>query len=336
MTQAIERSSLRECIVNIGAPKTGTTALQKFLYDNRDDLKTLGVLYPDVSLRGYGHHDLAFLIGGGYPEWATAQELPLSALLDRLAFCIKTGPEKIIICSENFFLLPNPGGLKKSLEQAGIVSDDRIRIVVYVRRQDDAHISWYNQIVKAQGYTGTIEDAVREYHGLWDYASRLAKWAAEFGEENLTVRTYEDLKEGDICLDFVHTMELPEILPSVRQEKINTRINRDILEFQRLINRLPLSPQEKRRFHKELIALTSATEGHGLFSVAPLLTKESRRKILKSYEQGNTQVARSFFRRDWLFDSSMPESEEYTEWEGPAHERIVYILGWILARARFG
>lgn len=53
--------------------------------ENRDELGRLGLLYPDVSLRGFGHHDLAFLVSGGYPDWAAGQDRPLHMLAADLA-----------------------------------------------------------------------------------------------------------------------------------------------------------------------------------------------------------------------------------------------------------
>ncbi|HVX35469.1 MAG TPA: hypothetical protein VHC71_04540, partial [Hyphomicrobium sp.] len=55
------------CYIHIGAPKTGSTFLQRVFYDNRGELRTRGLLYPEANIRGFGHHDIAFLIAGGYP-----------------------------------------------------------------------------------------------------------------------------------------------------------------------------------------------------------------------------------------------------------------------------
>ena len=43
-------------IIHIGAPKTGSTAIQNFLYDHEDDLEQLGIHYPRHGVkRGGGH-----------------------------------------------------------------------------------------------------------------------------------------------------------------------------------------------------------------------------------------------------------------------------------------
>lgn len=41
-------------ILHIGTPKTGTTAIQKFLYDNQTLLKEKGFFYPEIQKIMYG------------------------------------------------------------------------------------------------------------------------------------------------------------------------------------------------------------------------------------------------------------------------------------------
>jgi uncharacterized protein (UPF0335 family) len=325
----------KTCILHIGAPKTGSTALQKFLTENREALTRLGWEYPDVSLRGYGHHDFAFLLSGGYPEWATPQERPLEDLLAEMITTVVDKP-RIILSSENFYLLSNPQDVADMLKEAGF--DSRaVRVIVYVRRQDDVHESWYNQAVKAQGYTGTIKECITETHALWDYAAHLATWAEVFGHENLVVRPYQivDLEEGDVCRDFLKLVGLDTGAFRCPAEIPNTRINRDVLEFQRLLNRLPLSPQEKRQFHKQLMALTAATANTGLFDDTPMLDTAERHAILSEYAEGNARVAREYIGRDRLFDEDVPtEAAPPNSHEGLSSEKLACILGWLLAQRR--
>lgn len=292
-------------IIHIGAPKTGSTAIQRFLDENRERLAALGVLYPDVSLRGYGHHDLAFLLGGGYPAWATPQDLPLSELGEALRNAVKmAGTQTVLLSSENFYLYPAPSALCGLLRSAGMSAEDRISIICYLRRQDEAHVSWYNQTVKAQGNHADFTSSMRRDHALWDYAERLKPWQAEFGTQAIMLRDYGATTADDVRTDFLAAIGLSQAsfdLPPIRP---NGRINRDLLDFQRLINRLPLKVAQKRRYHKQLIALTEATGDSGLFDDMPFLSPSAQAALLESYGASNTLVARTFLNREELFPAA--------------------------------
>ncbi|HVV63549.1 MAG TPA: hypothetical protein VHD14_17510, partial [Pseudolabrys sp.] len=317
--------------------KTGSTFLQRVFYDNRGELRTRGLLYPEANIRGFGHHDIAFLIAGGYPEWATKQDKPLSTLTADLAAEIAAHRGSLLFSSENFYLFPAPGALKDLLENSGALSGRTARIVVYIRRQDDAHESWYNQRVKAQGETGTIEESLESFHDLWDYQRQLALWAQVFGEDALIVKRYPPASGDAPLLDgILDTLGLADFVPRLPQKSVNVRENRDILSFQRELNRLPLTPQEKRRFHRELMTLSERAKGRGMFDERPLLGRDEREAIMARYAAGNAAVAKRYFGGDPLFPAQPERAREAAGLAprveaGLTDKKMVYILGWLLA-----
>ena len=297
---------LPRCTLHIGAPKTGSTALQEFLSNNAAALQEQGYVYPRSGLRANGHHDIAFLSGGGYPEWATPQSRGLEDLTTDLRNEIANTPHHVILSSENFYLLRQPAEVGKLL--TSLFPGGAVKVVVYLRRQDEAHLSWYNQAVKAQGFTGTIEDSIRDNDTLWNYAENLAHWTDVFGEENLIIRIYQnnELIDGDIRRDFCRLLQVTEAPLRFQSGRSNTALNRSLLEFQRTRNALPLPMQEKRRFHKQLTALSEVSAGQGMFDESMPLCEARRRELLAHYAPGNRQLAKRFFARDVLFDESMP------------------------------
>lgn len=312
--------------LHIGAPKTGSTALQRFLTGNIAQLAQAGRSYPDVNLRGFGHHDLAFLLHGSYPDWATPQPRTLDDLLGDLRLAIDTCPRELILSSEDFYIFPATNELMHFLRAAGMRNEDDVRIVAYLRRQDEAHMSWYNQAVKAQGYTRSIYEALQDFHELWNYHAQLAPWISVFGKDAIEVRILEN---GDIRRDFLEIVGVPQNGFDFSAQKPNERLNRDLLEYQRLLNRGPGPIQEKRRFHKALIALSAATAGTDAFDDTPLLTSVERAEILGGYISSNHEIAREFLGRDELFDYKLPGPAEAPEWPGLTPEKIAIINNWI-------
>ena len=320
--------------IHIGVPKTGTTFLEKVLTENRKLLLERGILYPAAHLRGYGHHDIAFLLSGGYPDWA----IPQPRSLDELIIMLKDEAEghdgPILLSSENFYLYPAPEKLHKLLSEALLLKNHYPVIIIYLRRQDDAHESWYNQTIKAQGYTHTAKESIESFFGLWDYRAELERWDNVFGQQNILVRPYEKSQfvGGGLLSDFARQIDLSLDGFVISNEQVNTGLNRDILEFQRLVNALPLDHPERRRFHRELIDLTARTAGSGLFDEAPVLDLAMREAILERYAEGNVQVAKRYLGNSQLFTEKPREYGGATTPAGLTTEKLARIMGWLILK----
>lgn len=320
--------------IHIGTPKTGSTAIQRFATDNRSRLLELGLRYPEAALRGFGHHDIAFLLGDGYPDWAKPQDEPLKSIAGRLSTECADFDGDILLSSENFYLFPHPEKLRAFLEEYQIDKGRDVKVIVYLRRQDDLFVSWYNQMVKAQGFSGTFDEALAEFSWLGDYDTQLGKWAGVFGTANLNVRRYPsaDATDGGVMSDFwsVVCQGIETETSDAAENRQNIALGRDLLEIQRIINRLPLSIIEKRGFHHELMQLTAA--GSTLFSDVPIAGPDKRRAILEQFASANAEVARKYFGDEPLFSADLPPQGVETDYEGLSVEKAIAALGWLLLR----
>lgn len=324
------------CFVHIGAPKTGTTYLQRFFTENAVALRDAGVLYPAAGLRGFGHHDLAFLLSGGYPDWATPQPRTLDEITEDLKSELRASNARdVLFSSEDFYLFPAPEALRHVLEHIGALTNRKAAIIVYLRRQDHAHESWYNQTIKAQGYDHDIDASIQEFFQLWDYQYQLALWENVFGRDALVVRAYEagQFRGGSLLEDVLETLGLGSKSFRAPLEAVNTSLNYDLLELQRHINRMPLTVQQKRRFHHELMALSQHSRGTGLFDEKPVVDGVRAAAILAAYAASNRAVAREYFERDDLFfDEVCGQVGPSANREGLTVEKMLHFLGYLAAR----
>lgn len=88
---------MREIIVHVGPSKTGTTAIQHFLRDNRVSLLQRGYLVPLSGMGPTGaHHPLARVLCG--EEWRDNQHKEIAA-----AFKEEQCGRKVILSSEGLF-----------------------------------------------------------------------------------------------------------------------------------------------------------------------------------------------------------------------------------------
>ena len=209
--------------LHIGAPKTATSNLQAILARHQDELLTQGVLYPRQCRHGDAHHVLvADLIDkyqanpmpdiwyGDFPRgqaWARLREELAAA-----------GPDvhTAVISSELFF------GQSINLErmlgdiQAGFVGHD-VRVLMYLRRQDQLYASFYNQDVKgARQWPGNAYEFY-ETHQIFqrDYDAVVDLWGEAFGHDRIVVRPFEPAQwpAGDMLTDFCQVTGLPALEP---------------------------------------------------------------------------------------------------------------------------
>lgn len=179
---------MKTITLHIGTHKTGTTALQHYLHHNRLRLADAGWFYPKsgISASHFGHHDVAWHFSRKQPFDFTNLFLEIDSA--------QVG--NILLSSEEFEFFKRPDEIKSRF------SAYRVRIVLYLRRQDELLLSEFNQNVKMGLYGGTLNafSAKLEKHGRFDYHALCDRWAKAFGRDNVIVRIFRP--EVDILDDF--------------------------------------------------------------------------------------------------------------------------------------
>jgi len=308
--------------IHIGVHKTGTSTIQNLLSNNRDVLKEQGIIYPGNKS---AHHDMA-------KEFRT---LPLEQILKKnsrsqayLREIIESPAEKSILSSEVFeTLIFNAGKLREFLPH-----DLEIKIIVYLRRQDDLLESKYNQRVREPQIR--LEKSFTDYFssiGLYnpklDYYNKLTPWADSFGKENLIIRIYEkDKLRGNLFNDFISVIGL-ENADSIKVPDlaVNTSWSWDIIEFMRICNNSFRKDDGMHDFLLRSLAKARVVEKEK----KRLLSPQQRREIIAHYADSNAKVAREYLGREdgRLFYAPLPNLDE--PWEpnkGLTVEKVVPIF----------
>lgn len=156
----------KKIVVHIGTHKTGTTTIQNVFENNREELKTLGVLYPATNREPYPalpKHTSVFHAMGN----TESAEIERKILLDEF----EKSNCNFMIISEEGLAEPRPGALKFF---APFTENYDIHVVAYLRRQDMFVESLYNQFVRERGEQRLISEFCRapriknrlDYHGI--------------------------------------------------------------------------------------------------------------------------------------------------------------------------
>ncbi|MDI7863971.1 hypothetical protein MRS76_18650 [Rhizobiaceae bacterium n13] len=210
-----------ECILHIGANKTGTTSIQKTLMSNASQLKKQGFLYPrsgrsfppkvfdrhaglrmavlpvDVDPRG-----LAATVNLTTEEKRAVYRKDFIEAFD-LELLANKDMRYTVVSDEALFLFSDDltaQGMFAFLKERF----QRTKVIVYLRRPDLYVASAYSQFVKMGG-CDDFETFVESSLQGPKYFDLLQPWRTVFGKENIEVACFDRrfLRGGDAVADFL-------------------------------------------------------------------------------------------------------------------------------------
>lgn len=243
---ASTRNDMREVIIHMGYPKTGTSALQLFLRDNRRVLADGGIFFPRGSRTGktsrLSPHSLANSQPAFLPRYA-------KGLISNEAFMARPHPHKFIESRMRIDSTAYWAAREKALlalrNKFSVLQS--ISVLVYIRRPLDFLCSLYNEAVKRVGgglhfFAGDLADFADRIEPLLDYEQQIELLHRVFGVENVMVRIYdrECLLEGDVRRDFLHALKIPDDGFQFHSRTPNQRLCGPVLEYARKCNSAPM------------------------------------------------------------------------------------------------
>lgn len=276
-------------VVHIGAGKCGSSAIQQFLLANRHDLRKRGVLFPGRNLEDddtRGSQQLQFFEDGiddhSFPDLVRQRLTRLHQIV--AAEDLHT----VVISAEN---LINPKPFPQLF--AGVLDRFDVRIVAYVRRQDEYVVSGWQQW------------HIKRFADFWDYYGRirgridwhrdLERWSRVFGRDAVEVRNFSPSKlvDGDVVADFCRVVGL-----NGDHYQHITFANRSLHErFNPLISRhretLFTSVHDNAfyTFLEDLLGDAAYKDYPG----SSLLTLSERRMIFNDHREANERLRADYF-----------------------------------------
>lgn len=260
----------KRVILHIGRAKTGTTAIQRALQENRAHLATLGFDYPSERR----DHNYAV-----HPPRLSPDAPALRAHID-------AGERDVIISAEGLQHVP-PAEVRAWL--AGL----DVRVVVFLREQAEALASAYQQIVRAKLYAETFPQYLAR--NALDYAAFLDAWVDQFGRDNVIVRIYDRERFGDSVPQFLDILGIRDHTPFLLDgPDPNPSIAGALLEAKRRFNAACtgdfIDIRDRTYARMTQLALSRA-DYRGVVDFPEALLADTRQAHLAS----NERLARDFF-----------------------------------------
>jgi hypothetical protein len=232
----------RHLILHIGLSKTGSSSIQRVLAEQRQAMQALGVYYPRSP--GWANHALlpALLVNDPRMLWGFHPDrwegMTPAARMERFRVewseemgALPEWAERCVISAEQI------GGLLRDDDEVQRLADllaryfATVKVVVYLRRQDQHIASAYSQWLRS----GILQDPGMPSGGPerfteYDYGPMLDRYARAFGDSAMCPRIFsrKTLVGGDVVEDFfeVAGFKLP-IPPEAPNKAANLSINLD-------------------------------------------------------------------------------------------------------------
>ncbi len=290
--------------LHIGTAKTGTTSLQRFCWINPETLAKKGFAYPQMPFgfkeKGQRYKNAYFLT-----LWNKRTDERWKKAFSIVEDMFKEH-ENVILSDEQVWIMqPEEGFWEAVQEELAAIGAD-LKVLVYLRPQDQMAESHWNQKVKgkpklAESFQEFLDGG---YGGFpLDYGKTVDWVADHVGKDNLTVRVFEhgQFSGGNLIADFLDALGLGKLdeykLPG---HVSNLRLPENVAEIKRLANAAD-SYQEPDMPNFYWNAIRKAY-GLGTMKEIPkhktgMFSPEERREYLSRFAEGNAHVARVYLNR---------------------------------------
>jgi len=308
-------------VIHIGTQKTGTTTIQRFLVENREELKKQNVFY---SLGGYkdqsrGLYRAVIMPGGPYLSFFGQLFERGFIPSNQDEYWQKYRREIRRNCRKNDTVVFSYEVLsycsKKEVERLKGLMDslfDDVTVVLYLRRQPEFLISYFNtwQALASRWHVANYLD-MSEENSILAYHKKVESWTI-FGKDKIKVRIFDkaEFQDNDLLSDFAHTVGFDiKGLKLTKDMKIG--LSSAEVKFLLLLGN-HISPQEIDEEFCSLIArLRILLEDKGnkenrkIDNKAHYLNRDEAQRVLNQYGEGNDWIAREYLGRDKLFSDDV-------------------------------
>ena len=277
--------------IHIGVGRTGCTNFAYSSSNNESLISTFKLRYmPD---------------GPEMVSHIQSDDYDTNKFLDNFIYQINNDKKhtNFIISSENL-----PSLDTKYLQRISEVLDGnvKVKILVFLRRQDELINSWYSEIIKSNAnktLNGLI-DELKANGSLLNYENLLKPWVSVFGEKNIIAMTYNSNQNTFITImNYLNVKIEDSQLEDIGQGKKEGLGPEQIL----LIKHCKDLLDENHLKQLQIKIDKSKTK------YKSILSPELREKILEEYSESNDNIAKKYFKRRRLFNSYKKRDEE--DWE---------------------
>lgn len=328
---------MKTLYLHIGTSKTGTTTIQTYCGINREQLKSKGVLFPimpyhydRITKNRNGHFLYAMIYENGVRNKEKEKQV-LKQELDYIVDCFKDY-NNILLSEESIWwaTATRRKGLWKYLQEHSQQNNYQVKIIVYLRRQDQFMMSRYNQIIKTDTGGGTqrfyeyFKDMNGKYKCVMNYRQRLDYMAKFFPKENIVVKRFDRsyFYNGDLNADFLHILgvEIDDTFAELPKDE-NLGISVQSGELKRVLNRLGTMTFAE---NQKLLQMLNECEVLLPKREVSIMTTEHIEKFMKKFIDDNESIAVDYIGDGKpMFDYDYKQKPVWSYEDKNYHEEVI-------------
>jgi len=319
--------------LHIGTEKTGTTSIQSFLADNRDELRKHKIMYskalgdPNNIRLSIALQNTNKIDDSRIHSKITTKESILNfekELKQNLKEeIIAEKPDILIISSEHLSSRMNEQEEVDRLKDFLSEFSDDISVVLYLRRQDKFFESLYSTAIKK----GNILDFSFPEKGHerqdFHYNKMLKLWENTFGIENIKVNLFEKdkLYQKDVVSDFIHILKLPVTYQRGNEKRENLSFGRKKLSFLKEFNTV-VPEIIKHRANPLRGNIEELLEKIEIQDKPVKMSSAEKIEFVKRFTDGNQAIAKRYFDGEDIFGTVLLDDKEKVDIKITAPEAI--------------
>ncbi|MDR9826766.1 hypothetical protein RCJ22_14230, partial [Vibrio sp. FNV 38] len=291
-----------ELIIHPGHAKCGSTTIQDFLYNNRLELKKRGIFMPDSEFNFPG--DKGYKINRthtprDYFEKVIRGEVDVEIIAKKLDTFLRSAEQnsckKIIITAEN---LVNGIGSKQQKSVHNVFSQrfDKIKVIYYIRNQEDLLVSAWQQWghKKGIGLDDYISDTLKTKFGDYSFIADKLKSYYKNSSFKICPLDKERLVQGSLTRDFCVRAGLNNKGLIGAQESSNLGLSTAICNSLSKIDSIYESPHSQK---VKNIILSLTTNSHKLVNkkYSYDISQNTKEAIEKRFFESNLNLSKNYF-----------------------------------------
>lgn len=337
--------------LHIGTPKTGTTAIQVFLMNNRELLKSKGFFFPIISGR-FGRiipntgmlekvssrRNAHFLIDFLDRKDADNEEYVqmIRKCYDELFEALDNNDNVILTDESIWHACKKIKNFWKDLLSKLNEKGHDLKVIVYLRRQDEFIQSYWKFNVLASetmSFKEYVNSSKYKFFPL-DYYTHLSNISKDVGKDNVIVRVYEKGqykgKKNNIISDFFDALGLELTDEYTESDSVkNANVDYICTEVKRKLNIIPEFKSRRIFLRRIMNEISEQNCEEEKFQFNSIFAPEDQKCFLEKYEEENRKVAIEFLNRQdgRLFYAPVLYDEQPKEFSS---NELVYICGKML------